>query len=98
MDKAKLKDYRDLFAKKFKDLWDELSDDIKRAKDVTEIRLQMEFLEAKQDRLFKEYGKAIFLAGDCIDPAVDAIRSEIEALEQELQKKYLELQKLKASS
>lgn len=98
MDTAKLKDYRDLFAKKFKDLWDELSEDIKWAKDVTEIRLQMEFLEAKQDRLFKEFGKTIFLSGDCSGPAIDPLRHEIEIIEEELQKKYLELQKLKASS
>ncbi|MDR3590141.1 MAG: hypothetical protein P4N41_10850 [Negativicutes bacterium] len=98
MDKAKLKDYRDLFGKKFKDLWNELSEDIKWAKDVTEIRLQMEFLEAKQDRLFKEFGKAVFLSGDCGGADVDALRHEIEIIEEELQKKYLELQKLKASS
>jgi hypothetical protein len=98
MDKAKLKEYSDLFAMKFKDLWDDLSEDIKWAKDVTEIRLQMEFLEAKQDRLFKEFGKAVFLSGDCVGPAVDPLRHEIEMIEEELQKKYLELQKLKASS
>jgi hypothetical protein len=98
MDKAKLKDYRDLFAKKFKDLWGELSEDIKWAKDVTEIRLQMEFLEAKQDRLFKEFGKAVFLSGDCVGPAVDPLRHEIEIIEEELQKKFLELEKRKASS
>jgi hypothetical protein len=97
MDNAKLKSYGDLFARKFKDLWDELGDDIKWAKDVTEVRLQMEFLEAKQDRLFKEYGKAIFLAGDCVGPTVEPLLKEIETIEHELQKKYLELQKLKAN-
>jgi hypothetical protein len=98
MDKATLKTYRDLFSKKFKDLWDELGDEVKWAKDVTEIRLQMEFLEAKQDRIFKEYGKAIFLSGDSVGPTVDPLLREIETIEYELQKKYLELQKLKASS
>jgi len=58
----------------------------------------MEFLEAKQERLFKDFGKAVFLSGDCVGPAVDSLRSEIEMIEEDLQKKYLELQKLKSSS
>ncbi len=96
MDKAKLGEYTDLFAKKFQVLWDDLSEDVKWAKEVTELRLQMEFLEAKQDRLFKEYGKMVFLTGECTGQAVDALLAEIEGLEDELQKKYLQLQKLKA--
>lgn len=98
MDKEKLVQYGDLISKKFKDAWDDLSDDVKWAKDVTEIRLQMEFLEAKQDRLFKEYGKAVFLSGECAGPQVDHLLKEIEVLEGELQKKYLQLQKLKSNS
>ncbi len=98
MDKDRIREYRELFAKKAQELWDELSDEVKWAKDVTEVRLQMEFLEAKQDRLFKEYGKAVFLSGQCAGPAVDGLLKEIEVLEEELQKKYLALQKLKANS
>lgn len=98
MDKEKLAQYGDLISKKFKDAWDDLSDDVKWAKDVTEIRLQMEFLEAKQDRLFKEYGKAVFLSGECTGSQVDHLLKEIEVLEGELQKKYLQLQKLKSNS
>jgi hypothetical protein len=98
MDKPDFKEYRELFAKKFKAVWDDLADEVKWAKDVSEIRLQMEFMEAKQDRLFKEYGKAVFLSGDCTGPVVDPLLREIEVIEQELQKKYLQLQKLKASS
>jgi len=97
MDKEKLAQYGDLISKKFKEAWEELSDDVKWAKEVTEIRLQMEFLEAKQDRLFKEYGKTVFLSGVCQGPEVDHLLKEIELLEQELQKKYLQLQKLKSS-
>lgn len=98
MDKERIKEYRELFAKKAQSLWDELSEDVKWAKDVTEVRLQMEFLEVKQDRLFKEYGKAVFLSGQCEGPAVDGLLKEIEVLESELQKKYLALQKLKSGS
>ena len=98
MDKDSIRQYRELFAKKAQELWDDLSDEAKWAKDVTEVRLQMEFLEAKQDRLFKEYGKAVFLSGQCEGPAVDGVLKEIEVLEGELQKKYLALQKLKANS
>lgn len=98
MDKNRIKEYRELFATKAQGLWDELSDEVKWAKDVTEVRLQMEFLETKQDRLFKEYGKAVFLSGQCEGPAVDGLLKEIEVLEGELQKKYLALQKLKANS
>lgn len=97
MEKDRMKEYRELFAKKAKELWDDLSDEVKWAKEITEVRLQMEFLEAKQDRLFKEYGKAVFLNGQCEGPAVDPLLKEIEVLEGELQKKYLELQKLKAN-
>lgn len=98
MDKDRIKEYRELFAKKTRTLWEDLSEDVKWAKDVTEVRLQMEFLEMKQDRLFKEYGKAVFLSGQCEGPTVDGLLKEIEVLEDELQKKYLALQKLKAGS
>jgi len=98
MDKERLQNYQELFSKKFKDLWTELSEDAKWAKDVTEIRLQMEFLEIKQDRLFKEYGKAVFLSGDLEGPDSAPILCEIRSIEDELQKKYLELEKLKAKS
>lgn len=98
MERASLKEYRELFAKKFQELWAELSEEVKWAKEVTEIRLQMELLEAKQDRLFREYGKAVFLSRECSGPAVDGLLGEIEAIEQELRKKYLQLEKLKASS
>jgi hypothetical protein len=98
VDKERIKEYRELFAKKAQALWNELSEDVKWAKDVTEVRLQMEFLEVKQDRLFKEYGKAVFLSGQCEGPAVDGLLKEIEVLESELQKKYLALQKLKSGS
>ena len=81
MEKDRIKEYRELFAKKTKMLWDDLSDELKWAKDVTEVRLQMEFLEAKQDRLFKDYGKAVFLSGQCEGPAVDPVLKEIEVLE-----------------
>ena len=98
MDKEKLHEYRELFSKKLAQTWDELGDYLKWAKEVTEIRLQMEFLEMKQDRLFKEFGKAVFLSGQCEGPAVDGLLKEIEIIEEELQKKYLALQKLKAGS
>lgn len=98
MDKESLKEYRELVTQKAKQLWENLSEEAKWAKEVTEIRLQMEFLEAKQDRLFKDYGKAVFLSGQCEGKAVDGILKEIEAIEGELQKKYLALQKLKSSS
>jgi len=98
VDKERMKEYRELFAKKALELWDDLGDEVKWAKDVTEVRLQMEFLETKQDRLFKEYGKAVFLSGQCEGPAVDSLLKEIEVLEDELQKKYLLLQKLKSKS
>lgn len=96
MDKAKLNEFGELVSKKFKLAWDELGEDIKWAKDVTELRLQMEFLENKQDRLFKEYGKTVFLSGQCSGPAVDPLLREIQLIEEELQKKYLQLQKLKS--
>ncbi|BBB90966.1 MAG TPA: hypothetical protein PKA28_18390 [Methylomusa anaerophila] len=96
MDKGKFNDYTELVSKKFKEAWDNLSDDLKWAKDVTELRLQMEFLESKQDRLFKDYGKAVFLSGSCEGPKVDPIYKEIDIIEHELQKKYLQLEKLKA--
>jgi hypothetical protein len=92
------KDRRQDFAKKFKDLWTGLSEDIKWAKDVTEIRLQMEFLEMKQDRLFKEFGKAVFLSQDIDGPEAAPFLKEIRVIEDELQKKYLDLEKLKSSS
>jgi hypothetical protein len=98
MDKEQLAKYGGLISKKIKEAWDELGDDVKWAKEVTELRLQMEFLEAKQDRLFKEYGKTVYLTGECEGPKVDAFLREIELLEQELQKKYLQLEKLKATS
>ncbi len=95
MDK-KLNEYKELFSKKISDLWDDLSDDLKWAKEVTELRLQMEFLETKQDRLFKEYGKNVFIYGESTGSHVDSLLREIEVIEQELQQKYLQLQKLKA--
>lgn len=97
MDKERLQEYRELVTQKAKQLWENLSEEAKWAKEVTEIRLQMEFMEAKQDRLFKEYGKAVFLSGRCDGIEVDGLLKEIEAIEGELQKKYLALQKLKSS-
>jgi hypothetical protein len=97
METEKLNQYKDLFAKKIVKLWDNLGDDLKWAKEVTEIRLQMEFLEAKQDRLFKEYGKNVFVYGECTGQHVDTILREIELIEEELQKKYLQLEKIKSS-
>ena len=98
MDKEKINEFGDLVSKKIKDLWENLSDEVKLAKDVAEVKIQMELLENKQDRLFKKFGKAIFLKGDINDASLIPIREEIEEIEQELQKKYLVLQKLKASS
>ena len=97
MDRERINEYRQLFADKARELWSDLGEEVKWAKDVTEIRLQMEFLEAKQERLFKEFGKAVFLAGSCEGPAVDSLLKEIAGLEDALQRKYLELQKLKAA-
>ena len=96
MDKEKVNQYKELFSKKFSKLWEELSDDLKWAKDVTELRVQMEYLEAKQDRLFKEYGKKVFISGEPKGSHVTAVLREIELIEQELHKKYLQIQKLKA--
>ena len=98
MDKEKINEFGDLVSKKIKVFWDNLSDEVKLAKDVAEVKIQMELLESKQDRLFKKFGKAIFLKGDAADPTLVPIREEINELEQELQKKYLILQKLKSSS
>ncbi|MBP2650935.1 MAG: hypothetical protein H6Q74_1760 [Firmicutes bacterium] len=97
MDTPKIQAYSDLFAKKCKALWNELGEDLKWAKDVTEIKLQIEFLETKQDRLFKEYGRAVFQSGESSGPNVDYILQHITSLEQQLKEKYLELQKLKTS-
>lgn len=96
MDRDRINEYRQLFADKAREVWGDLSEEVKWAKDVTEIRLQMEFLEAKQERLFKEFGKAVYLSGRCEGPAVDSLLKEISGLEDALQRKYLELQKLKA--
>lgn len=98
MDKEKVKQYKELFSKKFSKLWEELSDDLKWAKDVTELRVQMEYLEAKQDRLFKDYGKKVFISGESTGPHVSVLLREIDLIEQELQKKYLQIQKLKANN
>ena len=98
MDKEKISHYTELFSKKIAKLWDELGDDLKLAKDVTEIRIRMEYLETKQDRLFKEYGKKVFIYKECTGSYVDNLLQEIDLIEQELQKKYLQLQKLKASN
>lgn len=96
MDKEKFQGYKELFSKKLTKLWDELEEDLKWAKEVTELRLQMEYLEAKQDRLFKEYGKNVFLYGDSKGERVDSLLKEITLIEEELQKKYLQVQKMKA--
>ncbi|MDL2280399.1 hypothetical protein LJC10_00900 [Selenomonadales bacterium OttesenSCG-928-I06] len=98
MDKEKINEFGELVSKKIKVFWDNLSDEVKLAKDVAEVKIQMELLESKQERLFKTFGKAVFLKGDINDPALVPIREEINELEQELQKKYLLLQKLKSSS
>lgn len=98
MDKEKITHYTELFSKKFAELWDEVGDDLKLAKDVIELRINMEYLETKQDRLFKEYGEKVFLYKECTGSHVDPLLQEINLLEQELQKKYLQLQKLKAGN
>ena len=98
MDKEKLSHYTELFSKKIAKLWDELGDDLKLAKDVTELRIRMEYLETKQERLFKEYGKKVFLYKECTGSHVDHLLQDINLIEQELQKKYLQLQKLKAGN
>jgi hypothetical protein len=96
MEVNKLNHYKELVSSKISKVWDELGDDLKWAKDITEIRLQMEYLEAKQGRLFKEYGKNVFIYAECTGPHVDNLLREIEILEQELQRKYLQLEKMKA--
>ena len=89
---------RELFAKKAKELWEQLSDDLKWAKDMTELRLQMEFLEVKQDRLFKEYGKQVFLTGQTDSSSTSTLLREIQVIEAELEKKHRILEALKAQS
>ena len=89
--------YGDLYAAKAKKLWAELGEELKLAKDITALCIQLEFLEIKQNRLFMEYGKAVFLAGGCEGPRLNSLRLEIEALEQDLRKKYLDLEKRKSS-
>jgi hypothetical protein len=98
MDKEKVNQYKELFSKKISKLWEELSDDLKWAKDVTELRVQMEYLEAKQDRLFKDYGKKVFIYGEPTGPHVTVLLREIDIIEQELQKKYLHIQRLKVGN
>lgn len=98
MDKEKFSQYTELFSKKFTKLWEELGDDLKLAKDVTELRIKMEYLETKQDRLFKDYGKKVFIYKESTGSHVDSLLEEIDLIEQELQKKYLQLQKLKAGN
>jgi len=98
MDKEKISHYTELFSKKIATLWDEMGDDIKLAKEVTELRIRMEYLETKQERLFKEYGKKVFIYKECTGSNVDSLLKEIEQIEQELQKKYLQLQKLKSGN
>lgn len=87
-----------LFGAKTKELWEDLGDEVKWAKYATELRLQLEFLEVKQDRLFREYGKRVFLSGRCDGANTEALRREIQLIEAELQKKFLALQKLSAPS
>lgn len=96
MNKEKIHGYKELFSKKLSKMWDGLEDDFKWAKEVTELRLQMEYLESKQDRLFKEFGKNVFLYGETTGVHVDELLKEIQFIEEELQKKYLAVQKLKA--
>lgn len=96
MDKEKINHYTELFSKKIATLWDELGDDLKLAKDVIELRVQMEFQEAKQDRLFKEYGKKVFIYKEAAGPHVNHLLQEIMYIEQDLQKKYLQLERLKS--
>lgn len=98
MDKEKINHYSELFSKKIAQLWDEVGDDLKLAKDVIELRISMEYLETKQDRLFKEYGKKVFIYKESTGSHVDVLLQDIELMEQELQKKYLQLQKLKANN
>lgn len=98
MDTEKINHYTELFSKKFSKLWDEFGDELKLAKDVTELRIRMEYLESKQDRLFKEYGKKVFIYKEYTGSHVDNLLQEIDLIEQELQKKYLQLQKLKAGT
>lgn len=98
MDTEKVKQYKELFSKKFAILWEELGDDLKWAKDVTELRVQMEYLEIKQDRLFKDYGKKVYIYGEATGPDVNSLLREINLIEQELQKKYLQIEKLKADN
>jgi len=96
MDKEKISHYTELFSKKIAKLWDELGDDLNLVKDVTELRIRMEYLETKQDRLFKEYGKNVYIYKESIGVHVDNLLQEIDLIEQQLQKSYLQLQKLKA--
>jgi len=96
MNKDKLQEYKGLISKKLSQMWDEVEDDFKWVKEVAELRLQMEYLESKQDRLFKEFGKNVFLYGETTGVHVDDLLKEIRFIEDELQKKYLAVQKLKA--
>ena len=96
MDK-KFHEFQELVSKKMKVFFDELGDNLKLAKDIAEVKVSMELLEAKQNRLFQEYGKAVFLSGQCFGQDTERLVAEISDIEQELQKKYLQLQKLKAS-
>lgn len=89
--------YGELYAAKAKKLWEELNEELKLAKDIAELRIQLEFLEIKQNRLFMEYGKAVFLAGGCEGPGFDSLRLEINSLERDLQKTYLNLEKLRGT-
>lgn len=98
MDKEKVSHYTELFSKKISTLWDELGDDLKLAKDVIELRVQMEYQEVKQDRLFKEYGKKVFIYKEPTGPHMDRLLYEITLIEQDLQKKYLQLERLKAGN
>lgn len=95
MNKETATDYQELAADKFKKTWADLGEDLQWSKAATELRLQMEFLEAKQNRLFKDYGKAAYLSGSMSFNGSQSLTTQIQAIEQELQKKYAALQKLK---
>ncbi|MBP2645075.1 MAG: hypothetical protein H6Q75_515 [Firmicutes bacterium] len=96
MDTPKIQAYGELFAKKCKAVWDDLSEDLKWAKDVTEIRLQTELLSRQEERLFKEYGKAVYQSGVAKGPAVDDLLIEIATIEKQLETNYQALEKLKS--
>lgn len=83
------------YGKKFVELWNSLGEEIKWAAEVTEIRLQMEFLEAKQNRFFREYGRKVYETGLCVGPDVEDLLREIRILDEELKKRCEMLERLK---